>query len=239
MDSPLPRFPITALAVALACLAGAGPVGAAVPHTVQPGETLWSIAAANNFTTRTIAVFNGLSEDSALISGQTIEIPTESEGAYALEQAGVLTAGASGSDTSAAAVSPTGGVSSSAYATVTPAGAPLGHILSPWGELHLEASAADTWNAMREASLRDYGVDLYPGGPLSAFRTADEQAQLYSLYLSGQGAPANPPGTSTHEAGIAVDLATTEMRYVIDQIGAAYGWQATIPSEWWHVAYVG
>ena len=33
---------------------------AAVPHVVQPGETLWSIAAANNFTTRTVAAFNGL-----------------------------------------------------------------------------------------------------------------------------------------------------------------------------------
>jgi LAS superfamily LD-carboxypeptidase LdcB len=91
---------------------------------------------------------------------------------------------------------------------------------------------------MREAALRDYGVDLYPGGPLSAFRTYEEQAYLYELFLSGQGAPANPPGTSTHETGIAVDLATPEMRSVVDQIGAAYGWQATIASEWWHIAYV-
>jgi hypothetical protein len=29
------------------------------------------------------------------------------------------------------------------------------------------------------------------------------------------------------------------MRDVIDQIGAAYGWAGTIPSEWWHVAYMG
>ena len=35
---------------------------AAVPHTVLPGETLWSISAANNLTTRTVAVYNGLPE---------------------------------------------------------------------------------------------------------------------------------------------------------------------------------
>jgi LysM repeat protein len=209
----------------------APPAQAAIPHTVLPGETLWSIAAANNFTTRTVAVYNGLSEGSVLLAGQTIQIPSESEGAYALQQAGLL-----GTPIGSTAA---GQPSSGAYATVTPSGAPLAHIPSPWGELHLEATAASAWNAMREASLRDYGIDLYPGGPLSAFRTSEEQAHLYELYLLGQGTPANPPGQSTHEAGIAVDVATPEMRYVIDQIGAVYGWQGTIPSEWWHVAYVG
>jgi murein DD-endopeptidase MepM/ murein hydrolase activator NlpD len=219
----------------VALLALAPTAQGATPHTVQPGETMWSIAAANGFTTRTIAVYNGLSEDSTLVAGQTLEIPTESEGAYALQQAGLLGTPQTDSGESTSTSSP----SSSAYATVTPSGEPLGHIPSPWGELHLEATAADSWNQMREAALAEYGVDLYPGGPLSAFRTYDEQAYLYNLYLSGQGAPANPPGSSTHEAGIAVDVATPEMRSVIDQIGGAYGWVGTIPSEWWHVAYVG
>ena len=227
------------LAAALAMPALAASARAAVPHSVQPGETMWSIAAANNFTTRTIAAFNGLSEDSTLLPGQTIQIPTESEGAYALQQVGLLASSAGSTAAGTAMSYASAEPSSSAYAIVTPAGAPLGHIPSPWGELHLEAAAADAWNSMREAALRDYGVDLYPAGPLSAFRTYDEQAYLYELYLSGLGAPANPPGYSTHESGGAVDLATPEMRWVLDQIGAIYGWQATIPSEWWHVAYVG
>jgi LysM repeat protein len=231
MNRAVSRSAIAAVAVAVAWPALAASAQGALLHTVQPGETMWSIAAANNFTTRTIAVFNGLSADSTLVAGQTIQVPTESEGAYALQQAGLL-----GTPTGLTA---TGQPSLSAYATVTPSGAPLGHIPSPWGELHLEATAASAWNAMREASLRDYGVDLHPGGPLSAFRTYEEQVHLYDLYLSGLGSPANPPGLSTHESGIAVDVATPEMRYVIDQIGALYGWQGTIPSEWWHVAYVG
>ena len=40
----------------------AAPASAGVPHTVQPGETLWSIAAANNLSTRYLAAANGLSE---------------------------------------------------------------------------------------------------------------------------------------------------------------------------------
>ena len=38
---------------------------------------------------------------------------------------------------------------------------------------------------------------------------------------------------------MAVDLATPEMRSVIDQIGGTYGWAATLPSEWWHVSWGG
>jgi soluble lytic murein transglycosylase-like protein len=66
-----------------ACVAS-GPAAAAVPHTVQPGETLWSIAAANNFTTRALAAYNGLSVDSQVVLGSTIQIPSESEAAAAL-----------------------------------------------------------------------------------------------------------------------------------------------------------
>ena len=61
-----------------------GQSAAAVPHTVEPGETLWSIAAASNLTTRTLAAYNGLSEDSQVVLGSTIQIPSESEGAAAL-----------------------------------------------------------------------------------------------------------------------------------------------------------
>jgi len=60
------------------------PAAAAVPHTVGAGETLWSIAAANNFTTRALAAANGLSEDAQVVLGSTIQIPSEVEAAAAL-----------------------------------------------------------------------------------------------------------------------------------------------------------
>ncbi len=323
--------------VALGALWGlAAPANASVAHVVQPGETLWSIAAANNLTTRTVAVFNGLSEDALVSEGQTVNVPTVDEGAVALQNAGITP----GSETSATAAPATGGgightvvageslssvatangisvealasanglasdafliegqtisvpaatgatgstdVSSGVSHTVvageslssvatangisvealasanglasdafliegqtisvpaataaTSSTAGLGHIPSPYGELHLDPAAADSWNAMREDSVSNYGVDLYPAGPASAYRTPEQQQELYDLYLSGQGAPANPPGTSTHETGTAVDVAEPAMRDVIDQIGGGYGWSGTIPSEWWHVQY--
>jgi murein DD-endopeptidase MepM/ murein hydrolase activator NlpD len=201
---------------------------AAAPHVVAPGETLWSIAAANNFTTRTVAAYNGIAVDAQLIAGETIEVPTVAEGAAAL---------GSQPDYGSSTATGTSSTTAAASGVAVPGLAP---IWSPYGTLYLEATAAAAWNAMRDQSLSLYGVDLYPDGPYSAYRTYDQQAYLYDLYLSGQGAPANPPGTSSHELGTAVDVATPEMRWVIDQIGYQYGWgKVHGPDEWWHVDYVG
>jgi N-acetylmuramoyl-L-alanine amidase len=76
----------------IALLVPAAPASAAVPHVVQPGETLWSIAAANNLTTRTVAAYNGLSEDAQVVLGSTINVPTTVEGHAALQQAGLAPA---------------------------------------------------------------------------------------------------------------------------------------------------
>ena len=72
------------LTTPIVLLLAAAPASASVSHTVQPGETLWSIAAANNLTTRTVAAFNGLSENAQVVLGSTINVPTVAEGASAL-----------------------------------------------------------------------------------------------------------------------------------------------------------
>ncbi len=69
----------TVLLTLSAALLAPGAASAAVPHTVGPGETLWSIAAANNFTTPAIAAFNGLAPDANVVLGSTVMIPSEAE----------------------------------------------------------------------------------------------------------------------------------------------------------------
>jgi soluble lytic murein transglycosylase-like protein len=83
----------------LAC--GAAPAAAAVPHVVQPGESLWSIAAANNFTTRAFAAANGLSESASVIAGTTLKVPSVAEAASALGGAPVASSAAAGVASSA------------------------------------------------------------------------------------------------------------------------------------------
>lgn len=61
---------------ATAVLTASTPASADVIHTVHPGETLWAIAAAHNFTTRAVAAANGMSQTDRLLAGQTLRIPS-------------------------------------------------------------------------------------------------------------------------------------------------------------------
>jgi len=182
---------------------------------VTPGESLSSIAGANGLSLATLAADNGLSPDALLLIGQTINVPTSS-----------------GTTTTSVGVPPP---QEQPYWT-----SPIYCPSCPSGEAYLASNAAAAWDAMRQGSLRDFGIDLYPGGPFSAYRSYAQQLYLYNLYLSGQGNLAAPPGTSSHEYGYALDLADPSMRAVVDQIGANYGWAKTeAPEEWWHINYVG
>jgi len=94
------------LATPIVLLLAAAPASAAVSHTVQPGETLWSIAAANNLTTRTVAAFNGLSENAQVVLGSTINVPTVAEGASALAGIGAPQATAASAPAASASGAP-------------------------------------------------------------------------------------------------------------------------------------
>ncbi|MGH2953298.1 MAG: LysM peptidoglycan-binding domain-containing protein [Solirubrobacterales bacterium] len=126
-----------ALGGSLACSLGSAmllgaPAHAALPHVVQPGETLWSISAANNLTTRTVAVYNGLPEDAQLIAGTSITVPTVDEGAAALAS-GAPAVGSPPVVASPAAAPAADGDPSAAAIASAPG---MGHVPSPYGELH-------------------------------------------------------------------------------------------------------
>src|SRR3954470_12312722 len=121
--------------LAAAVLAGvlAAPAGAAVSHVVAPGETLWSIAAANNLTTRTVAAFNGLSEDSQVVLGQTVQVPTTVEGYSALVNAGLAPADPSQAAAPAPAPDGTGATTTGTTTTATTAPATVSSAPAPQG----------------------------------------------------------------------------------------------------------
>jgi soluble lytic murein transglycosylase-like protein len=76
---------------------------------VQPGETLWSIASANNLYTSALAAYNGLNEDSQVVLGATIMVPTSDEALVAVNNAiaaGELSPYAATDDTDAPAAAP-------------------------------------------------------------------------------------------------------------------------------------
>src|SRR5437763_10973283 len=132
-------------------LAAAAPAAAAVPHVVQPGETLWSIAAANNFTTRSLAAANGLSERSQVVLGSTVMIPSVPEAAAALGRAGIVPS------------SPAAGASPAAY-LVQP-GDTLSGIAAAHGLSTAELAAA---NGLDPNAFVLYGTTLHVPGAAGA-----------------------------------------------------------------------
>jgi murein DD-endopeptidase MepM/ murein hydrolase activator NlpD len=215
----MPRVSSRALvAAAAASLALAAPAGA---HTISSGETFWSIATANGLTPDQLAAANGLQSSSLILPGQHLYVPPAP--AQPVYSAPVATTSAT----------------STPVSTAAPA-AGMVPVSGPAGTAYLPPSAAQNLAALRQQSMRKLGVDVYPAGPLSGYRTYAQQAELYRLYLAGQGPLAAPPGTSEHEYGRALDVATPSGRSAVDQLGSPYGWTKwDAPSEWWHVDYTG
>ena len=263
------RHGLSALA-ATAGIAAAAPSGASASasHLVAPGETLSGIAAVNGLSTETLAAWNGIDPATYVVSGTSIMVPTTAEagvtatsgtasstvGSHTVVTGESLSSVAAANGVTIADLAAANGLSPDSFLiegttlqipAATTAAAPtssvsLGSVYTPGGDVYLESNAATQWNAMRQESLADYGQDIYPNGPLSAYRTPEQQAQLYQSFLDGTGDPANPPGSSSHELGLSVDVATPEMRSVVDQLGYQFGWgKFEAPDEWWHVTYGG
>jgi N-acetylmuramoyl-L-alanine amidase len=181
----------TSLAATIAAAITAAPAPAAAPHVVAPGETLWSIAAANNLTTRTVAAFNGLSEDSQVVLGQTIQVPTTVEGYAALVNAGLAPADPASASAPApapaAAPAPDGAGATAApvtTATVSSGPAPMGHY---------KVREGDTLGALAASS----GVSV---DAMAAMNGLDPDAPLLigTVIKLPSGAPA-PPNAATPE----------------------------------------
>ena len=112
----------------------------------------------------------------------------------------------------------------------------LAPIYHPQHKLFLEKSAAAKWNTMRLLCKRYLKTDIYPAGPISAYRSYSEQVKAKEIY----GSNAATPGTSNHGWGLAVDLQATRMRWAIDRVGAQFGWAkkwSDASWEWWHIKF--
>jgi LysM repeat protein len=187
----------------LALLIPAAPASAALPHVVQPGETLWSIAAANNLTTRTVAAYNGLSEDAQVVLGSTLQVPTTVEGYAALQQRGLAPA------------------SSPAAAPAAPAAAPAG---APAPQGAYTVRAGDTLSALAAQS----GVSLQSMAAMNGLDPAGVLLTGTVLKLpSGAPAPANAsaPAPATTVVPAAAPAATPQRMTAADiqSVAAAHG----------------
>jgi N-acetylmuramoyl-L-alanine amidase len=201
-------------------LVPAAPASAAVPHIVQPGETLWSISAANNLTTRTVAAFNGLSEDSQVVLGSTVMVPSTVEGYAALQQAGIVPA-----ETAQAAPA----AAEPAAATPVASGAPApqgGYTVRPGDTL--SALAAQTGTSVSAMAAMN-GLD--PNGLLLTGTVLKLPGGSAAPAQASQPAPAETVVPDAAPAPTAQHVSATDVQNVAASHGvspslaAAIAWQ--------------
>lgn len=104
----------------------------------------------------------------------------------------------------------------------------------------LACDAAASFVAMRACAESD-GVPLRV---VTAFRTNEEQAELYRRYKAGTGNLAAPPGYSNHQLGLSVDIDTSgqyrqSLQYAwLDKYAHVFGFKNDVSSEAWHWTYL-
>jgi soluble lytic murein transglycosylase-like protein len=215
---------IAPLTVAMTAVAVAVPstAGAAVAHTVVPGETLWSIAAASNMTTRALAAYNGLPEDGVAVLGATVMVPSPSEAAAAMAAAGMTPTNPpiDGAATTATTTTP--------EPAATPAGAPApmgGYTIRPGDTLSGLASQAGV-------SVSDMAAmnGLDPEGILVAGTVIKLPTGAPEPALADEPAPEPVvPATDPEPTPAIVDAGTVssiaEQHGVPGSLAAAIGWQ--------------
>src|SRR4051794_8521838 len=183
----------------------------------MPGETLWSIAAANNLTTRTVAAFNGLSEGSQVVLGSTIQVPTTVEGYAALQKAGIVAAtpATATTTTAAAPAAPTAAPPALGGYTVRPGDTLSG--LAAGARVSVNAIAAE--NGLNPAGLLLAGtvIKLPTGAPAPA--RAAQPAPAATVVP----AAAPEPTPARLSAGDVQSVASANG--VSPSLAAAIGWQ--------------
>jgi N-acetylmuramoyl-L-alanine amidase len=203
------------LPVLAAFLSIAAPAQAAVPHTVQPGETLWSIAAANNLTTRTVAAFNGLSENSQVVLGSTLMVPTTVEGYAALQRAGLVS------------VTPSAAAAPSSAPSTSGAPPPLGAYTVRVGDTLSGLAATARVSAADIAAMN--GLSL--AGPLLAGTVIKLPTGSPTPPRASQPAPATEVVPAAAPAPTPTRLSAGDVQSIASQYGvspslaAAIAWQ--------------
>jgi soluble lytic murein transglycosylase-like protein len=218
------------MTTALFALAVSAPAGAAVPHTVVPGETLWTIASASNLTTRTLAVFNGLNENSNVVLGSTILIPSIPEGVAALQKAGLYgTSWTEGAASSASAPAKTAAPVAPAPVASTPAGAPKplgGYTVRAGDSLSaIAASSRVSVSAIAAMNGLDASKPLLAGTVIKLPTGAPAPAGASKPEPATKIIPAQGPAPTPARVG-ASDIAAVANAYgVSPSLASAIAWQ--------------
>jgi soluble lytic murein transglycosylase-like protein len=214
------------LPVLAALLIIAAPAQAAVPHVVQPGETLWTIASANNLTTRTVAAFNGLSENSQVVLGSTVMVPTTVEGYSALQRAGLVSSTPSTTTAAAPSTASAAPAAATGTAAATGAPAPQGAYTVRWGDSLSALAAQAGVSAADMAAMNGLSLNgtLLAGTVIKLPTGAPTPVRASQPAPAPVVAPASPVPTSTRLSAAQIQQVAAA-NGISPSLAAAVAWQ--------------
>ena len=158
------RTTIQALLTTLVMLVLPATASANFAHTVMPGESLYSVAETDGLSVAALAAANGLSTNSQLVTGSTLEIPPQS----AATQAAPAESAAPASSESAVTSSESSGSGSGGY--VVQSGDTLSAIAAANG-ITVDQLAAE--NGLDANGVLQAGAHLsVPGAPVTSSSSA-------------------------------------------------------------------
>lgn len=116
-------------------------------------------------------------------------------------------------------------------------GNPVGTANGPLKTINGVTMVAPAMRSLAQAR-RELGLPIF-GNVVSSYRTREQQQRLWNAYQNGTGNLAAKPGTSNHETGHAVDIASTFLSSHPDlrQWLLQHGWTNDVPGEPWHWQY--
>jgi len=179
-------------------------------HVVSPGESLSSVAAVDGLSVSQLAAANGLSPDSELISGSTLDIPPQWSGTTGSSHTGT----ADSSDSSSENAAPTTSVGSGSY--VVQPGDTLSAIAANAGTTVDQLAAA---NGLDPSGILLAGAVLNLSGAGSGSGATTEPVSTAGTDSSGGPEP-TPEIVSAGEVG---SIAQSEG--VSPSLAEAIGWQ--------------
>jgi N-acetylmuramoyl-L-alanine amidase len=222
------RFFLPSVVVAGMTLAVPATASAYFVHVVAPGESLSSIAAQDGLSVAALAAANGLSPDTQLLSGSTVQIPPQGSSVVAPSTtagtAGTTTSGDSEGDGDAddAGTSvPASTSTSGSY--VVQAGDTLSAIAARAGESVDALAAANGLNP--NAFLLTGTVLQLSSGSSSAVEGSSNAAISQPVGTPAQGTPTDPPYPTPERVTASQVGAVAAANGVPSSLADAIAWQ--------------
>jgi LysM repeat protein len=206
---------------------------AAFPHTISPGESLYSVAAQDGLSVSQLAAANGISPDSQLVAGSTLLIPPQTSGTV-LSSSGVVSSGSSTAGDGDGDADDVGATTSATPASTSSAGG--SYVVQPGDTLSAIAARAGLSVAQLAAAngLDPNGVLVYgkvlrlSGSGTTSYVSSTTSSSVGNSEPVGavaQGNPSNPPYPTPERVSAGEVGQIAAANGVPPSLAQAVGWQ--------------